>query len=71
MKKRKVLCPGCGKPMECSEPHLYVYETPESMCYVCGYACWQRGCGWRAPNGSGKTKEEALLNAYDVAKRRV
>lgn len=70
MKNTKVLCPGCGKPMECSIPHLYVHETLESMRYICGYWCNAYKCGWKAPNGGGKTPEEALQNAYEIAIRR-
>lgn len=68
--KKKPLCPGCGKPMECNEPHLYVHETPESLKYICGYRCNNYKCGWSAPNGGGKTKEEARRDAYERAIRR-
>lgn len=70
MKRKKVLCPGCGKPMACNKPHLFVHETPESLRYICGYRCDDYKCGWSAPNGRGKTPEEALQNAYDTAIRR-
>lgn len=70
MKNTKVLCPGCGKPMKCNEPHLFVHETPESMRYICGYRCDDYKCGWSAPNGSGKTPAAALKNAYERAIRR-
>lgn len=68
--KIKPLCPGCGKPMVCIEPHLYVYETPESLKYICAYRCDDYKCGWIAPIGSGKTPDKALKNAFDKAVRR-
>lgn len=70
MNRAKPLCPGCGKPMECGFPHLYIHETPESLRYICGYRCNDYKCGWGAPIGRGKTKAEALENAYLVAVRR-
>lgn len=70
MKNTKVLCPGCGKPMKCNEPHLFVHETPESLRYICGYRCDDYKCGWSAPTGRGKTPDAAKKNAYDMAIRR-
>ena len=70
MKRKKVLCPGCGKPMKCNEPHLFAYNTPESLCYICGYRCDDYKCGWGAPTGRGKTPDAAKKNAYDMAIRR-
>ena len=71
MKRRKVLCPGCGGKMECNEPHPYVYGTPDNAYWICGYRCNTLGCGWGAPIGRGNTEEEALQNAYEKAVRRV
>lgn len=68
--KIKPLCPGCGSPMECNEPNLHVHETPESLRYICSYMCSSYKCGWYAPIGRGKTKEEALRDAYERAIRR-
>lgn len=68
--KIKPLCPGCGSPMECNEPHLYVHETPESMRYICGYRCSNYKCGWSAPIGRGATKAESRMSAYIMAMRR-
>ena len=70
MNKTKPLCPGCGKPMECSIPHLHVYETVESLRYICGYGCESYKCGWRAPLGRGETREAARKDAYNKAIRR-
>ena len=66
-KKYLVYCPGCGRAMSATEPHLYVGETKESLAYICSFHCDKYQCGWCAPVGSGKTKEEALENAFKKA----
>lgn len=71
MKKAVPLCPGCGQPMECNEPHVYSLKTPESVLYICGYSCQDYRCGWSAPIGEGKTKAEARKDAFEKAIRRV
>ena len=69
-KKGKVPCPGCGKGMECNEPHLYVGETPDTLKYICGYRCPGYKCGWGAPIGSGGTPKEARFDAKRRAMKR-
>lgn len=64
-------CPGCGKPMQTKGPHLHVKDTPDSLYYLCSYMCENHGCGWMAPLAKGKTAEETLQIAYDIAARRV
>lgn len=66
-KKYPVFCPGCGRRMRVFEPHLYVGETEDSLKYICTFHCPHYLCGWQAPVGSGRTKEEALENAFQKA----
>mgnify|MGYP006913150003 CR=1 FL=1 len=66
-KKYSVFCPGCGRKMSVTKPHLYVGNTKESPAYICSFHCAHYLCGWDAPVGSGKTKEEALENAFQKA----
>lgn len=66
-KKYLVYCPGCGRAMRATEPHLYVGETKESLTYICTFSCEKYQCGWNAPVGRGETKEKALEDAFKKA----
>ena len=67
IKKYLVYCPGCGRKMRATEPHLYVGDTKDSLKYICAFSCVSHLCGWNAPVGSGETKEEALEDAFRKA----